>query len=372
MTSGFPKGRWALPLFSLVLVGFVSACDEKVVEAEPVIRPVKAIQVDEAPSFQQRWFAGRAKATQEVDLSFRVNGTLVELPVNVGDEIAEGDLVAALDPATFQAEVDQAKANVARTSATLDNATLQRERDKTLYDKGHVAKARLDQSVALEGEAIADLNAAKASLERASLDLNYTSLKAPFDGVITTTFVDNFQDVQAKEPIVRLLDSSRIEMVVDIPENLISLAPYVTDVVVEFDPYPGRMIDAEIKEIGTEASATTRTYPITLIMDPPDDVQILPGMAGKASGKGEPPPELQAGSGLTVPVSATFSPGDSDGTFVWVVDEATKKVKRRQVEVGPVTATGISITEGVEPGDWVVTAGVSYLRDDQEVRLLDE
>ena len=362
-----PLLRSFLPLsLGLALV----ACDQQeVAEEAPLVRPVKAIQVSNIDQFGQRSFAGRAKATRELDLSFRVGGTMTELPVKIGDELEEGQEVAKLDPATYTAEVDQAKATLSRTQATLDNAKVQRERDKTLFDKGHVAKAKLDQSIALEGEAKADVNAARASLEKAELDLSYTELKAPFPGVIVETYVDNFQDVRAKEPVVRLLDSSRIEMVVDIPENLISLVPNATNVKVVFDPFPNLEIPAEIKEIGTEASATTRTYPVTLIMDQPEEATILPGMAGKASGDGQ----AGAGSGnLSVPVAATFTPDDGGGTFVWVVDPNTKQVQKRPVTTGKVTELGIAVDDGLEEGEWVVVAGVSYLQEDQEVRLLEE
>ena len=359
--------RTALPL-ALGLA--LAACDkQEVAEEAPPIRPVKAVQVAPVDQFGQRNFPGRAKATRELDLSFRVDGTLTELPVNIGDELEQDQEVAKLDPATYQAAVDQAKASLSRAQATLDNAKVQRERDKTLFDKGHVAKAKLDQSIALEGEARADVSAARANLEKAQLDLGYTDLRAPFAGVIVETYVDNFQDVRAKEPVVRLLDSSRIEMVVDIPESLISLVPKARGIQVVFDPFPNVKIPAEIKEIGTEASATTRTFPVTLIMDQPEEVTILPGMAGRASGDGSARGDTAS---ISVPVAATFTPDEGGGTFVWVIDPDTKQVKRRPVTTGEVTDLGISVSDGLEEGEWVVVAGVSYLRDDQEVRLLEE
>ena len=92
--------------------------------------------------------------------------------------------------------------------------------------------------------------------------------------------MENFEDVQNKQAILRLLDDSKIEMIIDIPEHLIINAAYVKDAFVVFDAFPGREIAATIKEIGTEASSTTRTYPVTLIMDQPEDIRILPGMTG--------------------------------------------------------------------------------------------
>ncbi|MDX1400622.1 MAG: efflux RND transporter periplasmic adaptor subunit [Kiloniellales bacterium] len=357
--------------FVLLMVLPLGACKQEVVEKEPPIRPVKAIKVENTSMGSSRFFSGRAMATQEIDLSFRVPGTLTELPVKVGDTLEQGELVAQLDPDTFRAAVERAEARLARTRATLENATAQRERDKILFDKGHIAQARLDKTTAKESEAKADVRAAKAELEQTQLDLTYTTLKAPFTGKVVTTYADNFQDIQAQEPIVRLLDSSRIEMIVNIPENMIAQVPSVKDVVVEFDPYPGREFPAEIKEIGAEASATTRTYPVTLILDQPEDVEILPGMAGKArrSSAGQQNEDQKR---IVVPLAATFSPSEDQGTFVWIFDESSQKVSRRPVDLGDLTADGVLIKDGVESGEWVVVAGVSYLRDDQQVRLLQE
>ena len=211
----------------------------------------------------------------------------------------------------------------------------------------------------------------RAILQRAELDLHYSELKAPFAGEIVRKDVENFQDVREKQPIVRLLDSSRIEMVVNVPETLIPYAHLVDEVEVVFDPFPDRVIPAKINEIGSEASETTRTYPVTLIMDQPDGAVILPGMAGKASPKGPPPPEV-AGAGLVVPETAVFTPPDDTKTYVWVLDPEAGIVHRREIRTGNVTRFGLAVLDGVSPAEWVVTAGVHYLKEGQKVRLLEE
>ena len=100
---------------------------------------------------------------------------------------------------------------------------------------------------------------------------------------MAATYVDNFQNVIAKQRILRLLDTSQIEMEVSVPEALIGLEPYVTDIRVRFKPFPDVEISARIKEISNEASITTRTYPVTIVMDQPEGAEIKPGMAEKQS-----------------------------------------------------------------------------------------
>ncbi|WP_419901740.1 efflux RND transporter periplasmic adaptor subunit [Kiloniella sp.] len=349
---------------------FLSACEEDVIVQSEVIRPVKAIQVSDSSNFKQRWFSGRAKAAVEVDLAFRISGPLIEFPVSVGTLVKKDDILAQIDPAPFRADVERYKADVRSAQAELKNAEQDLERQKHLFKNKNVSQARVDKSEAAYGVTKAQVGSAQAALDRIRLDLKYTNLKAPFDGVVVSTYVDNFQDVNAKQAILRLVDSSQIEMVVDIPESLISLVPTVTDVIVTYDAFPNIEIPATIKEVGTEASQSTRTYPVTLSMEQPDGIQILPGMAGKASGKAVDPNVPSAGI-IQAPVSAVFSDVDAKESRVWVFDEANAVVKSRVVTTGELTDFGIEILSGLKVGDWLVTAGANSLSENQKVRIIE-
>jgi RND family efflux transporter MFP subunit len=217
----------------------------------------------------------------------------------------------------------------------------------------------------------AEIRSLEASVESAEDQLRYTYLKAPFDGTVVAIYVENFEYVRAKQPITRLIDHAKIEMIVNIPENLIPYADDVTDLRARFDPFPEHVLEAQIKEIGKEASKTTRTYPVTLIMDQPKDVKILPGMAGKAWSEGKVPGGL-GGAKIEVAETAVFSPDETQKTYVWVIDEKTNKVSRREVKPGQLSQFGITIEEGLKPGEWVATAGVHHLKEGQEVKILEE
>ena len=131
-------------------------------------------------------------------------------------------------------------------------------------------------------------------------------LKAPFDGNVAARYVDNFQTVQAKQPVVRLLDVSKIEVTIQVPESLISLVPRVKKAICRFDAFAGREFVGQVTKIGSEASQTTRTYPVTVQLDQPKDVQILPGMAATVRGQPEENGE-ETGEDLVVPPSVVFT-----------------------------------------------------------------
>ena len=352
--------RRRLAALSIVAcAGVLSGCGEdQEAEKEPVIRPVLSMVVGDIERFRTGTYPGRARATQEVDIAFEVPGKLVERSADVGDEVERGDVLAKLDPEDFQNSLDAAIAERERSKAMLD-------RVEDAAKSGAVAQQEVTN-------ARATFQAAEARVGIAQKALDDTLIIAPFDGAIATTYVENFENVLAKQPIMRLLDSSQIEMVVSVPEALIGLAPYVQDITVTFKALPDVKIPAKIKEVGTEASLTTRTYPVTIIMAQPEGGGIAAGMAGQATARVELP-EDWAQQGVLIPASTVFSPNDApeNETFVWTVDTTSSTVARRAVEVVGTASHGVRV-KGVEPGERVVTAGVSYLGEGQQVRLLED
>ena len=348
-------------------------CQEEVPQKE-MIRPVRAIQVSDPSEFAKRWFPGQAKAIQEVDLSFRVAGPLIKLPVKVGDQVRKGYELARIDPRDFEVNLRDAKGQLAREKAVLERAESDYERVLRIrkQDPGAISQAMVDRSRQVMDSARAQIRSLTAAVDSAGDQLSYSYLNAPFDGIITATYVENYETVKAKQPIARLIDHSQIEMIVNLPESMISYADYLKTagnvMRVRFDPFPDREIEASIKEIGKEASRTTRTYPVTLLMDQPEDIKILPGMAGNAAST-TPRPGIQGQSQIVIPETAVFSPSGNK-TYVWTIDENSKKVSKREVMSGELLDSGITIQEGIEPGEWIATAGVHYLKEGQEVRIL--
>lgn len=392
--------------------------------AEPqVIRPVYAVKVGDLKTIQGREFPGRAKARHEVDLSFRVSGPLVSLPVDVGTQARKDDVVAKIDPRDFQTALDSAQGNLSRAQANLlamergarpeeieqlkatlaqaeanyRQAVADHQRSENLFPRGavsraefdataarqettaaQVTKAKEDLNIGLKGARKEDLEAKRAEIkaleaavDNAKNQLDYTELKAPFDGRVVVKYADNFQMVQAKQPIIRLLDISKIEVTVQVPESLIGLAPRVQKAVCRFDAISDREFVGQVTKIGSEATQTTRTYPVTVAVDQPEDVQILPGMAATVRAE---PPEAETGEDLIVPPGSVFTPdsGQVGQSCVWVVDEGSQKVAQRVIRTGVLTPVGLTVLDGLQPGEWVVTAGVHSLREGQRVRIAQE
>ena len=336
------------------VLGLALACGEAAPPPE-VVRPVVAMQVARSGALDERWFAGRAKATREANTAFEVAGRLIERPVDVGDVVEKGQLLAKLDPRDFLNSLNQARAG----------------RDRTKAYRDRVAEAARTRAVSRQDltDAVAELEASEAEVEIRAKALQDSELHAPFDGTLSSILVENFENVLAKQVIMRVLDTTKVEMVIDIPESLIANAPYVRSMRVRFDAFPGREFSAKIVEISNEATEATRTYPVNLLIEQPGDATILPGMTGEANAEVVLPGTGES-DGHVVARSAVVT--DEDQTsYVWVVDSEAQTVSRREVEVGEDTALGVRV-RGLEGGEWVAIAGTRTLREGQNVRLMEK
>lgn len=365
-----------ITLLSLLplLISLVACGDKEIIEKDDV-RPIRAMEVADLEPFGGRWFPGQATATQEANMSFRVAGTVNLISVDLGDEVKQGDVIARLDPKDYQVELDNANAQLRRAISDLELAKSEYARVARVFEKdpGAVSKSMVDTRKAQKDSAAAQVESARATVERASDNLRYTYLKAPYDGVVVEKFVEQFEDVQAKQEIIRVLDNSSIEFTVQVPETLMEHVDKIRSrgAYVVFDTYPGIQVPAKVKEIGKEASKTTRTYPVTLIMDQPEDFKILPGMAGKAKGDQSATLEIAKAVGMVgfdIPITATFS-DENKKTFVWVVDQSNNQVNKREVVLINLTEDGAMVT-GLEKGETIATAGANLLVEGQQVRIL--
>lgn len=333
---------------------FLTACS-KDKEKKEIVRPIEAMQVGVVSNIDKTILNGKAKATREVNIAFEVSGRIVTFAAEVGDEVKEGDILAQLDPRDYQNAVTVAEAEVERAAAML-------QRVQKAF-KGNAVSA---QAVT---NAEAQTKAAEAALRIAKKQSDDTTIRAPFSGRIVATYAENFENTVAKQKVLRLLDLSKIEMVVNVPEKLIPNVPYVETINVTFSAFPNVKIPAKLKQVGSEASELTRTYPVTLIMDQPKGIQILPGMAGEAIGTAKLPADRFAGGITVLPSSIASSNGDS---HVWVINPDSGTVTKTKVTVSRINPSGVVITEGITPGQWIATAGAHSLTEGQKVRILGQ
>lgn len=350
-----------LPIFMALMLAFLLATGcEKKEEAVPkeVIRPVKVITVAGSSSNIPLIFPGKTRANQRVELSFKIPGPLVEMSVEEGQFIKKGKLIARILPRDFKINLDAAKARAV-------NADRQYERYKELYVRKQVSKADFDRYKASRDVAAANLEDAKNALKD-------TYLKAPFDGIVAKRHVQNFEEVQAKQPIVFFQDNSKIEILVDAPENLIVTLEQERKIeaAATFAAAPGKAFPVTLKEYSTEADPQTQTYQVVLIMDQPEGINILPGMTATVTGK-RPETEKMAVQIIIPAISVMEDPQEK--AFVWVLKKEGMTVHKTEVTVGEMTGSkNILILKGLTGGEVIVTSGLTKLQEGMKVSIWKE
>ena len=324
---------------------------------EEVVQPVKTIIVNSKDALTTSYPA-ILSAANKVDLSFRVQGTLIELNVKEGDEIEKEQIIARIDPRDYELAVRQEQANYRKAESDF-------ERYRELYENGVAPAIEFDQKKTAR-------DVAKSKLEQAELNLAYTYLKAPFKSRIGERFVENFQDVQAKQAVVSIHDISKIEVIIDLPENTVSSLQEENKgrFVAIFSSIPGKEFDLEIKEFNINADRVTQTYRATFIMAQPEGAVLLPGMTATVK-RYLSFSKDKSSNPYIVPFNAVVS-NENEKPFVWVVDPNDITVSKRVVKLGTISGSGnVEIIEGLSDGERIVTAGVSKLYESQKIRLIN-
>ncbi len=372
MKKAYKKNLLFACIFAVYCSFMTLGCKESdaITEKGPdLVRPVKAIKLQNSSLNLSRTFPGVATAIREVDLSFRVRGPLVRFNLETGRRVAKGQVLARIDPRDFEVQAKALTAKLKASGAQKEVARLQFERYQSLIKEKGVAKAEFDQAKAAYETAEARLDADFKNLEAAGNALTDTVLKAPFPGFVHEVYVENHETVKVGQPVISLVDLSGIEVKVDIPENFLIRTSDISAFSCAFDVFPGKTFKASFKEVGKRPNHSNQTYPMILTLHKNRDTDaglIRPGMTAEVtvslSGK-------HKDRTFIVPVGALVN-RNNNKSFVWICDPEGAGIKRQYVNPEKLVPGGVEISGELRAGAWVVTAGAQYLEDNQKIRIL--
>lgn len=342
-----------LAITALVL----AACSPDVMDSAQPPRLVQIETVEDTGPQSQFEFVGRVEAIRTVDIAFQVGGQLAELPVTEGQEIAAGDLVARLDLEDFRRAEREARVQLQQARTDLD-------RQLTLFERGIASAAARDNA-----QTQFDLRV--VALENAQRNLEYATLSAPFDGLVSRRLVDNYTIVSPGQPVARLQDVSELRVSIPVPEDMVATFDEEDVVSIEagFAFLPGERYRLEPRELVAEPDQASQTYRAILALPANIPANILPGMT--ATVWAEFNTSVLARSTLSIPVTALgYAPDGS--AIVFVYNPGSGEVERRPVETGAIDGDRVMISSGLQAGETIVTAGVSALSDGMPVRPLSD
>lgn len=347
-----------------ILAIFLAGCEQEPSSNEKVIAPIKAIQyliVEPQVIQPQRQLSGYLRPTKSAELSFKVAGQLTELNVKIGEKVVLGQAIAAIDETPFKYKVAQAKAELASANAGFKERSENYQRQQLIFNQQLINKNAIDKAQADFEQAQSLVDLAQAKLSLTQRDLHHTTLRAPFDGMITRREIEQFEEVSSRQVIIEIQDKSHLEVTFLVPSTLITDIKLKDDVLLNIPTVNYANQRARITKIGLESNMRG-AYPVSAELEnvPPT---IHPGMAVDVFIKTK-----QSSQGIILPESAVMIAANG-AEQVFVYSKESKQVVSRTITSRLLNANQLLITSGLQAKEIVCTAGAEFLSDGQQVTL---
>jgi RND family efflux transporter MFP subunit len=325
------------------------------------VRPVRVMTIQEREAGAPVVLTGTIRAQDEVALAFRLSGRMTERAANRGDRVKAGQLVARLDPQNERNALHVADANLAAAQGRLAHARGDLKRHESLVPHGAGTVAELERAREQLASTQAQVDAAQAQVRFAKDQVGFTELKADADGIVTAVGAEPGEVVSAGRMIVQIARQAGRDAVFDVPAQVIRSVPRDSEVMVQLADAPSVTAKGRIREVAPQADPVTRTFEVKVgLTEPPPAMLLGATVQGRIV--------LGSTAVLDIPVTALTT--SNQAPAVWVVDPSTSTVSLRLITVLRYEPEAVIVSNGLAPGDVVVTAGVQALYPGQKVRLL--
>lgn len=344
--------------FLALLVGIMAAMPTAVrAEGTTDLIPVRTITPRVIETSPDIALSGQIQARVQSNISFRLNGKVVERRVDTGDHVTKGQVLAVLDPVEQKADVDNAKAALNSAEALLQQANTTFERQKTLLNSGYTTRASFDSAEASLKTNQALVDSARASLGTTTEQLSYTDLKANSDGIVVSRSVEVGEVVQTGETVFVVAEDGPRDAVFNIFESLLTRPPKNNSVDVVLQSDPSVHASGEVREVSPTIDPATSTVKVKIgLTSTPPAMTLGAAVIGRARWDETP--------AIVLPWSALFEWQGKPA--VWLVDDKGL-VSPKIVSVARFATGTFTVSEGLDGSERVVTAGIQFLFPGQKV-----
>ncbi|WP_232310686.1 MULTISPECIES: efflux RND transporter periplasmic adaptor subunit [Thalassospira] len=344
-----------------------SAADEVAAQTEQSVPPATPVTVSGVKSQSVRlWsnFSGCLSAVEEVQLRPQVSGAIVEIRFEDGQQVKKGDILAVIDPRSYQAAVDEARAELAAARQNLSLAAKEKERAEKLVSNGTVSKRVYDERLSAYQVAQSDVSRTKAKLELAEIELDHAYVKAPIDGRVSRVelTVGNQVNAGANAPVLTtIVSTDKIYADFDLDEQTFfaslgdsgKIDDAAQHIPVNMTLSNGRQISGHVHSFDNRIDARTGTIRTRALFDNLDG-SLIPGtFASLEVGT--------LGKNDVIMISPEAISTDQDRKFVYVV-APDNTVAYRQVTLGAELDGKRIISSGLEVGELVIVNGIMKVR----------
>jgi RND family efflux transporter MFP subunit len=342
----------------------LTACKDEP-EIVEVIRAIKTITVSEQPAEKIFKFSGQVAAVDSSGLSFQVSGQVESVEVDIGDRVKKGQVLAVLDPEPYQLEVDATEAELIKSRDNVTKTKAEYERQKRIFEQGAGAQRFVEVTEYDYKAALSAVNFQIAKLDLAKRNLRKTKLPSPYDGVIAWRSVQPNEEVLAGQKILEINATGEMEVELAIPETTVDRIHIDDPATITFPTLPGESAKGRISYIGG-AAVKANAFPVKVALIDPDE-KVKPGMTAEANLTIK---DENRKPGYLIPMQAVLPSPEPDRGYAFVYDPQTSTVKKTPVRSRGTADKKIIIEDGLEAGDIIAVAGVSFLADGMEVKLL--
>lgn len=307
-------------------------------------------------------YAGEVHAREEPELSFRIGGKIARRLVDAGAHVVPGQALAELDPAEARLQSEAQSAQLAAAESDLALASAELSRYRKLADQQLVSRSLYDSRVAAQRAAQSRVRQARAQNASSGNQVGYAVLRAPQAGVIAERLAEAGQVVSAGQPVFALAADGAREVAISVPERGVSQFRLGRELMVELWSAPGKRFPAQLRELSPTADPATRTYAARVSFDSLGTTVDL-GQSARVYAPASTTPAIN------VPLSALTQRAGRPA--LWIVDRRDSRLKLTAVTIGPYGENGVPVLSGINPGEWVVSAGVHLLREGEKVQPID-
>lgn len=369
--------RYVALALCLALAGCIE--DEPVTgdDSASLIRSVQTVIVEPVSVSVTRAFPTVLEPPQMTSLAFELGGRLGEVDLQVGQRVAEGDVLLTLDSASIDLQLRQAEAALGEAESALIGARDDADRQAELFSRGVVAQAALDRANRSLEQASARVDQARRQVDLIADNRAETQLTAPFDAVVNAVEVQSFDTLQPGRVAATIYRETNLQARVLVSFDVVSQLELGKEVTIRPADQRDRRLVAVVTEIADRAPAVS-AFPVVITLR-----EVLPNLRSGMAAEVLIDLPARAGAGdLPIPVSALathltqeFAPVGPDGlnragrVFVYLPADSTLDL--RDVVISGLDESRMIVLDGLEPGERVVTAGVPFLRAGQKVRLID-
>jgi membrane fusion protein, multidrug efflux system len=352
----------ALPIIALALAALAAACSRPAPPPEPV-RSVKTLVVGAQAGGSSIDYAGEVRARSESRLSFRVAGKMVSRPVDLGDSVKAGKVLANLDPQDLRFGQEAARSATEAARVNADQAAADVKRFRELREQGFISAAELERRESTHKAAQAQLEQARAQASVQTNQARYSALVADVSGVITAVEADPGTVLAAGAPVLRLAADGPRDVVFAVPEQqaaaMRALEGRAGALQVRLWGASEAPVPATVREVAAAADAATRTFLVKA------DVGRAPVKLGQTATVSLAVP---APAGVfKLPLAALFE--QQGRSNVWLLDKASMTVRAQPVRVAGAEGNMVLVAEGLSAGQTIVAAGAHTLTPGQKVTL---